>query len=505
MIAAALPEIPSFEDWREKARALIAQHVPPDDVVWQSAETSDLFCRLEAGGPSAHYPEKAAMGRRLSAGKATSATLSVPSAFLDLARKAILHRDPGRFALLYRVLHRLQHTRTLLEDAADPDIVKLHALARAVRRDEHKMHAFVRFKEITTPDGVRYLVWFEPQHHILRETADFFVRRFTGMIWSIITPEASAHWNGAELTFSPGGQRSDVPAKDARDDDWRAYYESMFNPARLSSSAMLREMPKHYWRNLPEATRIPDLIHSASTRAETMVAATPTTPKKRAGAAHAKIAPEDLPDRLEPIAKHENPPADMKDLVRALSACRACPLWRDATQAVPGEGDITHPLLALVGEQPGDQEDLAGKPFIGPAGKMLDRALEAAGIERSEIFITNAVKHFKHEPRGKRRLHKRPDRGEVEICRWWVKHELELMRPKLIVALGVTALQSLSSHKGSLTAVRDQTLKTREGRAMRATIHPSMLLRLPDEAAKEAEFAHFVADLKAAKRLAAHA
>jgi DNA polymerase len=234
-----------------------------------------------------------------------------------------------------------------------------------------------------------------------------------------------------------------------------------------------------------------------------MVAATPTTPRKRAGAAHAQIAPEDLPERLEPIAEHATPPASLQDLIRALSACRACPLWRDATQAVPGEGATNQPLLALVGEQPGDQEDLAGTPFIGPAGKMLDRALATAGIARSDIYITNAVKHFKHEPRGKRRLHKRPDRGEVEMCRWWVKHELELVQPKLVLALGVTALQALSAHKGALSAVRDQTLKTREGRVMRATIHPSMLLRLPSEADQEAEFQRFVADLRAAKQLAA--
>lgn len=158
--------------------------------------------------------------------------------------------------------------------------------------------------------------------------------------------------------------------------------------------------------------------------------------------------------------------------------------------------------MALVGEQPGDQEDLAGKPFVGPAGKLLKRALEAAGVEAGEIFLTNAVKHFKHEARGKRRLHKRPERGEVEICRWWVKYELELVKPKLVVALGVTALQSLSAHKGSLREVRDATIKTREGRMMRATIHPSALLRLPDEADKEAEFERFVADLQTAKKLA---
>lgn len=482
MIAAELPEIPSYDDWRDAARTLIASGAHPDRVVWSAAGMPDLF----GGAPL----------------RAETETVGVPRAFVDLARKAVLHTDAERFALLYRILWRLQQNRALIEDAADADIGKLNALAKSVRRDEHKMHAFVRFKEIAADDGPRFVAWFEPQFHILHETADFFVRRFTGMHWSVITPEASAHWDGERLSFGPGGQRSDVPAEDARDGDWKTYYESMFNPARLKVQAMSREMPKHYWRNLPEATRIPDLIRAAGSRTEDMVAATPSTPRKRAGAAHAKIAPEDLPARLEPIAEHEKPPASIKDLNRALSACRACPLWRNATQAVAGEGPADEPLLALVGEQPGDQEDLAGKPFIGPAGKVLDRALEAAGIDRGEIFVTNAVKHFKHQPRGKRRLHKRPVAGEIEICRWWVKHELELVQPKLVVALGVTALQSLTTHKGSLTSVRDETLKTREGRTLRATIHPSALLRLPDEADKEAEFERFVSDLKAAKKLA---
>jgi len=216
----------------------------------------------------------------------------------------------------------------------------------------------------------------------------------------------------------------------------------------------------------------------------------------------ADVAPQDLPARLRRVATHQAPPASLAEMRRALHACRACPLWRRATQAVPGEGASAEPLLALVGEQPGDKEDLAGRPFVGPAGKVLDRALEAAGIERDGLFVTNAVKHFKHELRGKRRLHKRPNAGEIEICRWWVEHELRLVRPRLVVALGATALQALSSYRGSLTQAREQTLKTREGAALRATLHPSYLLRLRDATAKEQQFELFVADLKKAKRIA---
>lgn len=488
MIAANLPRVPTFEDWRAAARNMLAVLAKPEEVIWRTEGESDLFICAPTPNLRPVTP------------------IFVPRAFIEVARKAALNSDPQRFALLYRVLWRLQQNRALLEDAADKDVAQLDALAKAVRRDEHKMHAFVRFREVESENGPRYVAWFEPQHHIVEETADFFVRRFAGMSWSIITPEASAHWDGEALRIGPGGKRRDVPVDDARDEDWRIYYESMFNPARLKVAAMKREMPKHYWRNMPETERIPDLIKSASMRTRDMIAAEPTTPRKRAGAAHAKIAPEDLPARLGHVAGHQEPPASLKDLQRALQGCRACPLWRDATQAVPGEGVSDQPLLALVGEQPGDQEDLAGRPFVGPAGKVLDRALEAASIERGEMFITNAVKHFKHEPSGKRRLHRRPNAGEVEICRWWVVNELQLVRPRLVIALGATALQSLSTYRGTLENARSQTLQTREGAALRATIHPSYLLRLPDQDAKDEQFARFVADLKNAKRAAlAHA
>lgn len=482
MIAAELPPAAGYEEWRDKARALLAVDARPEEIAWGGA-MADLFAG--ATPPPTN-----------------SAEIVVSRSFVDTARKAALHSDANRFALLYRVLWRLQANRALMEDAADPDVAQLLALAKAVRRDEHKMHAFVRFKGIETDAGAHYVAWFEPQHHILRETADFFVRRFGGMNWSILTPEASAHWNGAALSFGPGGQRADVPAEDARDEDWRAYYAAMFNPARLRTTAMRREMPKHYWRNLPEAETIPSLVKAAAARAETMVSASPSTPRKRAGAAHRQIAPEDLPERLAPVAEHEAAPKSMKELQHALSACRACPLWKDATQAVPGEGPSAQPLLAFVGEQPGDQEDLAGHPFVGPAGKVLNRALAEAGIDRETVFVTNAVKHFKHEQRGKRRLHKRPNKGEVEICRWWVGHELALVQPRLVVALGATALQSLADYHGTMDAARGQALTTREGAALRATIHPSYLLRLQDDDEKEAQYARFVEDLRYAKAAA---
>jgi uracil-DNA glycosylase len=191
-------------------------------------------------------------------------------------------------------------------------------------------------------------------------------------------------------------------------------------------------------------------------------------------------------------------PASLSELAQAESSCRRCPLYEFATQVVPGEGAIGARLM-LVGEQPGDREDLKGKPFVGPAGRVLDEALEAAGIARDETFVTNAVKHFKHEERGKRRLHKRPNAYEVERCRWWLDNERRLVKPRVIVALGVTAAQSLLGKSVTISRLRGQPQRLADGVPAVVTIHPSLLLRLRDEGEKRAEFARLVADLRQAR------
>jgi uracil-DNA glycosylase family protein len=192
-------------------------------------------------------------------------------------------------------------------------------------------------------------------------------------------------------------------------------------------------------------------------------------------------------------------PGSLDELGRAEEECRRCPLYRNATQAVPGEGAPRAPLM-LVGEQPGDYEDRAGKPFVGPAGRLLDRALADAGIERRRAFVTNAVKHFKYEPRGKRRLHKRPDVPEIEACRWWLDREIALVHPETIVALGATAARSLFGRPVTIAKARGKPAALGDGTRVFVTIHPSLLLRLRTEVEKEAEYRRFVDDLRAATR-----
>lgn len=198
-----------------------------------------------------------------------------------------------------------------------------------------------------------------------------------------------------------------------------------------------------------------------------------------------------FPDDDAPVVK------SLAGLREATNACRRCPLYKGATQAVPGQGP-RHAELMLVGEQPGDKEDLAGLPFVGPAGRVLDRALAEAGIDRKTVFVSNAVKHFKHEMRGKRRLHKRPNAYEIERCNWWLQQERTIVKPAVIVALGATGARGVFGRPMAIGANRGKMLPLEDGVAGFVTIHPSALLRLQHDADKQREYRAFVADLKRA-------
>jgi uracil-DNA glycosylase family protein len=213
------------------------------------------------------------------------------------------------------------------------------------------------------------------------------------------------------------------------------------------------------------------------------------------------VAKEGLTDALEAERSIEpggNLRTSWEALFKDARQCTRCDLYRNATQTVFGEGPLDASIM-FVGEQPGDQEDLAGRPFVGPAGQLLDAALERAGIERSTVYVTNAVKHFKFIARGKRRIHNKPDAGEIEACRWWINHERELIRPPITVALGATAARSLLAKAVTISRVRGSRLKLPDGGECWVTVHPSFLLRIPDEDRKRQERALFVRDLKRIK------
>ena len=309
------------------------------------------------------------------------------------------------------------------------------------------------------------------------------------MPWSILTPELSAHWDGHALSFTEGVRKAEAPSEDRLEETWRRYYASIFNPARLKVKAMEKEMPKKYWRNLPEASLIKPLIEGAERLTGAMIA-------KDASEAHKPQR------RQEPsmTRKHAASLESLEALREEAAHCRACPLWKDATQTVFGEGP-KHAQVMLVGEQPGDKEDLAGKPFVGPAGQMLDRALEEAGIDRGKVYVTNAVKHFKFVPRGKIRLHQKPNTSEIKACRPWYERELATIKPALVVAMGATAAQSVFGKITPINKNRGRLIELSDGVKALVTVHPSYLLRLPDEAAKAREYERFVDDLKIAAAL----
>ncbi|MDF1601841.1 UdgX family uracil-DNA binding protein [Mesorhizobium sp. YIM 152430] len=469
-----------FPAWRDAARRLATNDIPPADIVWNVGESDDLFA------DDASLPEVA-----------PQVALNVPREFIDRAEAVICHSDPARFALLYRILVRLRADPNLLKIASDPDVMKLNEMEKAVRRDIHKMRAFVRFVEIGEGEDARYAAWFEPDHFIVERNAPFFVRRFTGMKWAILTPKGTAEWDGESLTIGPPASKADAPAADATEDLWLTYFTNIFNPARLKVKAMQAEMPKKYWKNLPEAALIPDLIRGADRAAREMIERMPTLPAPH----HAKVQ-EKYWSAKEATAAPEAPAGSLDEARRQAEGCRRCPLWRDATQTVFGEGPHDARIV-FVGEQPGDREDIAGKPFVGPAGKVFNDVLDEAGIDRRITYVTNAVKHFKFEPRGKRRIHFKPNVVEVLACRWWVEQELGLIQPDLAVALGATAALSLLGRAIPVTKLRGEVLTRDDGLRVFITIHPSFILRISERADAEAERTRFVEDMVAVRKLMA--
>lgn len=251
-----------FDGWRAAARTLAAANVPADQVLWQVGEQADdLFAdasHSDGGAPPA-----------------TEGRLTVPKQFMPLARSALLHNEPQRFSLLYKLLLRVAAEPFLLTDRADKLVRRVGDLSHAVGRDIHKMRAFVRFREVPEEDGSRYVAWFEPDHHIVRANAAFFVGRFATMRWSILTPKGSVHWDGARLLQGPPARRAEAPDADPTEAIWKSYYAAIFNPARLMTKAMLKEMPKKYWRNLPESALVTDLIAGARKREESMLESAP--------------------------------------------------------------------------------------------------------------------------------------------------------------------------------------------------------------------------------------
>lgn len=460
-----------FVTFRSAARALIAEGVRPDALSWSDphAPQASLFAALdEVASPSA------------GAG-AVEPTFRVPRRYVELAELAALYRDDDRFALLYRVLYRIAHGRPqLLDDELDDDVHELLRRVKSVRHDEHRMHAFVRFRRTELDESEHMVAWYQPEHLIVRLAAPFFARRFASMRWSILTPDESVSWDGAALHYGPGLTRAEAPQEDELEELYRTYYRSTYNPARSNMKLFRNHVPVAFQRDMPELTVLSELGDMATKRA--------SKAKTRSSSEGESAAPL-VPDSRK-----------LEDLRAAASRCLACPLGPPATQTVFGEGP-KHAKLCMVGEQPGDQEDLSGHPFVGPAGKVLDRALVDAGIERKKVFMTNAVKHFNYRPLGKKRLHQKPEWKHIEACRPWLRAELESVKPQVIVCLGATAAQSFLGRRFTVTKNRGRVFQTPWAEAFVVTYHPSAILRMPTEEARDEAYAALVSDLQLVQRI----
>ncbi len=393
----------------------------------------------------------------------------VPKSFLTSAEVVATHRDPRRWNLLYRLLFRLQTDHDLLKVEVDDDVAQMKQWEAQVRRDLHKMHAFVRFRKVDEPgpDGAtteHFIAWYRPDHRILPLAAPFFAERFAPMQWTILTPDGSVSWNPAiqQFSWAAGTGKDAAPQEDELEALWRSYYGSIFNPARLNPQAMRSEMPVRYWQNLPEVALLPELMGRAGARVDAMV----TRQSKQPTAA--------------PFVPDEH---SLPVLRRAMPSCEGCELYLHATQVVPGVGDPAARLM-LVGEQPGDQEDRQGLPFVGPAGGVLRKALEEIGIAPEEVYMTNAVKHFKFVQRGKLRLHQNPRMSEITACKPWLAAEIDAVKPHIILCLGASAAKSLLGGTFALMRERGVIKQTAFAERVMATVHPSAVLRAADEAGR---------------------
>jgi DNA polymerase len=443
-----LESLNDFAEWRGIARSLLMTGTRPDEIVWhEPAASDDLFARHR---PAPSQPANRRVG-------------VVPQRFIQLAEAAICHRDPARFGLLYRLLFRLQKDSTLLSVFDDVDVGKLNRRVSAVRRDAHRMTAVLRFRRVrSASDRKRFAAWCEPDHYILERTAPFFARRLAGMDWAIFTPYRSAFCDGEVVTFGPGASKADALVEEALDDAWR---------------------------NLPEAEVISHLTRNARAMEQEMPSKQATAPPQRGLRREGRRAHD-----VETVAEI----VSLADARADVQGCRRCELYKYATQAVFGEGP-SHADLMFVGEQPGDQEDLQGRPFVGPAGKVFDAALAEAGIDRRRSYVTNAVKHFKFTPRGKRRIHNKPDRGEIAACQFWLNLEREFVKPKVIVALGATAITGILGKTATITSLRGDPIAFEDGSVLFATVHPSYLLRV-EPGDREAETRKFTDDLRAIRK-----
>lgn len=462
----------TLDGFRAVVRALLAEARAPDSVTITEARASQRSLFSEPAPSSVRASETA------------PAPVALSRAMVSIIELVLCHRDPARLDALYRVVYRFAFgDRRVLERETDPDVRALRLYERALRRDIHKMHAFVRFR-LARGEPERYVAFYEPDHRVLRRAIEHFVSRFGDRDFSIFTPDESAHYRAESraLSYDAGAQsegdawaRAGGIAEDEAQisEQFQGYFRSVFNPARVAERAMVREMPRRFWKHLPEAQLVPALLAEAREREDAMIRDT-----------RAKAT----------VREHDT----LDDLRARIEGCVACSASECGTRALLGRGD-PRAQIAFVGECPGDHEDQQGAVFVGPAGQLLDALLREALIDPPSVYLSNAVKHFQYTGDGKLRLHKSPTYDQAVACKPWLDAELALVRPRVVVCLGQTAAQSFLGRGFRLTQQLGQWIAQPWFERMLATFHPAAALRMTDASQRARVHAQIVSDLRRAR------
>ncbi len=445
----------SFAGWRDEARRLLQAGVPPHAVIWEVGEThaiQDLF-HDDGAKPCQQVP----------------ARLSIPRQLPGLLEVAACFRDDNRWALLYRVLWRVCQGDRSAMLAGDIDGSQLHRRIKAVHREVHHMHAFLRFRDMPEAAGPAFIAWHEPAHDILQMAVEHFAQRMGNSTWLIATPGGAACWDGSEIRIStPCPPALEALARAAAETDdglWLAYYKSTFNPTRLNRECLERNLPVRFWKNLPEGPAIPALICEA----------------RAGGQSNGQLAAI--------TSMHGRTIATPASAKR----CQSCPRHSNRYQAISAELRG----LVLLADQPG------ARPFGGAAGRLLDQALQEAGLDRSQAYLTCAVKHFNPLVEIKARARRQllmPAIEEVSNCRPCLQAELDRVRPKAILALGKTATQALLGDNCEFDKLYGRLVEDQAGRRVLVGDHPSELL-WNHPAGRQWAYDALVLSLRQARRL----
>ncbi|NYH27025.1 UdgX family uracil-DNA binding protein [Paraburkholderia bryophila] len=498
-----IPIEPSFAAWRRAARALLRQEIEPAQVEWVELASDALEgARSDAGQDTSSPAVTSTSGTTdttdISATAVTgssptpnnTAPPAIPRELLARLKAAACYRAPDRWALLYRVLWRWTHGERQVIALDDPDGAQLAQRIQSVDHESEDLVTLTLFRRRDPSMGLpEFVGWYEPHHDLLERAAAYFGKRMGDSTWMLATPQGAAFWNGMLLRIGrpateesaqtahalpAGAMAGEAITSEPTEALWLAYYASAFN-------AEPAPVPLRYWRTPAAGPPLPARL---------------ARERSRLGAQSAAVT---VPERAPIEYSAVTPP--LREPTGPLATCRRCALWRNAKQAVAGAGPARATLM-VVGEQPGEYENQHGEPFGGPAGQLLDTVLARAGLERSALYLTYAIKHYKWETLDQQRIHRTPAPREVEACQYWLEQELTHIAPRVVVTLGATALKALTGAHVNLSEYLGQTI-ARDGRLIVPTWHPSYALRTADAHLREDIVATIVSAFRRAAELAA--